>query len=145
MSNNNGRITKNGIAIVIGVLLVLFGVWQLAERVLGLWYYEILKHVTLIINIVWPLAMIAGGILLMVNARRGRLSLPTDKKLFRSVRNKKVAGVCGGIAEYLSADPAMVRVFAIILAILCVYVIVPLYLLSWIIIPQDTKNYNTWV
>jgi len=66
--------------------------------------------------------------------------------LTRSTNNKVIAGVCGGIAEYLSADPAMVRVITIILAILCVYVVVPLYLLFWIIIPQDDgKRYNTWV
>ena len=37
-----------------------------------------------------------------------------DKKLMRS-NNKKIAGVCGGIAEYFNIDPTMIRaVFAII-------------------------------
>jgi phage shock protein C len=35
-------------------------------------------------------------------------------RLERSVRNKVVAGVCGGIAEYLQVDPTLVRVFWVI-------------------------------
>ncbi len=33
-----------------------------------------------------------------------------DKKLRRSSRNNKIAGVCGGIAEYLGIDPTVIRV-----------------------------------
>lgn len=32
------------------------------------------------------------------------------KKLFRSRRNKKVLGVCGGIADYFGLDPTVVRI-----------------------------------
>ena len=143
MSNN--RINKTSIVVIIGVLLVVFGLWQLAERVLGIFYFDLWQVISLTISILWPIAIIIGGILLMVAARKGRLDLSKDKKLFRSARSKKLGGVCGGIAEYLGADPAMVRVVTIILAILCWYIIIPLYILFWIIIPYDTKNYNTWV
>ena len=37
------------------------------------------------------------------------------KKLCKSNTNKKVCGVCGGIAEYLNADPTLIRLaFAIV-------------------------------
>ena len=32
-----------------------------------------------------------------------------EKKLYRSNSNKLVAGVCGGIGEYLNVDPTLVR------------------------------------
>ena len=32
------------------------------------------------------------------------------KKIYRSSRNRIIAGVCGGIAEYLNIDPTIVRV-----------------------------------
>ena len=32
-----------------------------------------------------------------------------EKKLYRSNSSKLVAGVCGGIGEYLNADPTLVR------------------------------------
>ena len=31
------------------------------------------------------------------------------KKLYRSTINKKLCGVCGGIAEYFDIDPVLVR------------------------------------
>ncbi len=36
-------------------------------------------------------------------------------RLHKSSRDKKVAGVCGGIAEYLHADPTIVRLAAVVL------------------------------
>ncbi|MEP6693923.1 MAG: PspC domain-containing protein [Chloroflexota bacterium] len=35
-------------------------------------------------------------------------------RLERSITNKVVAGVCGGIAEYLQVDPTLVRVFFVV-------------------------------
>ncbi len=32
-----------------------------------------------------------------------------QKKLYRSDTNKMIAGVCGGIAEYINLDPTIVR------------------------------------
>ena len=43
---------------------------------------------------------------------------PTVKKLFRKATDKKIAGVCSGIAEYLNIDVAVVRIIFLI-ALLC--------------------------
>lgn len=32
-----------------------------------------------------------------------------NRKLYRSSSNKKLAGVCGGIAEYFNIDPTIIR------------------------------------
>jgi phage shock protein C len=59
------------------------------------------------------------------------------KKLYRSEDNKMVAGVAGGVAEYLTIDPVVVRLVAIFIAI--VTGIVPLaliYLLSVFVVPK---------
>lgn len=37
------------------------------------------------------------------------------RKLYRTPRNRKIAGVCGGVAEYLRMDATIVRVIFIIL------------------------------
>ena len=38
----------------------------------------------------------------------------TTGRLHKSTKDRKVAGVCGGIAEYLNADPTIIRlVFAL--------------------------------
>src|SRR5258705_11115680 len=46
----------------------------------------------------------------------GRVGMPT--RLERSTTNKVVAGVCGGIADYLQVDPTLVRVFVVVATIL---------------------------
>lgn len=33
-----------------------------------------------------------------------------NKKLYRSMANKKLCGVCGGIGEYFDLDPTLIRV-----------------------------------
>jgi len=140
------KLNKTTAAVIVGCLLMLAGLWQLSERFFGDWFGEFWHVIRLVLNILWPLVLVAAGIFLVVAAQRGKLNLPTNKKLYRSATNKKLAGVCGGIAEYLNVDPAVVRIVAIVLGIALWYVIVPLYLIFWVIIPiDDRKNYNKWV
>ncbi len=40
------------------------------------------------------------------------------KKLYRSVTDKKLGGVCGGIAEYLDVDPTVIRLAWILFTLL---------------------------
>ena len=59
------------------------------------------------------------------------------QRLFRSEHNRKVAGVCGGLAEYLKVDATLVRLAFVVLSIYPGAVIcgVLAYLLALIIIP----------
>lgn len=38
-----------------------------------------------------------------------------NKRLYRSTRDKMIAGVCGGLAEYFDVDPTIVRLIAVVL------------------------------
>jgi len=59
------------------------------------------------------------------------------KKLTLSETDKKIGGVCGGIAEYFDLDPTVVRLTA---AVACLVTgLLPLvvgYLVAWAIIPR---------
>jgi phage shock protein C len=57
------------------------------------------------------------------------------KRLYRSVRDSKIAGVCAGIADYLGIDPTIVRLLAVILLFAWLSSAVA-YVLAWIIIPR---------
>ena len=39
-----------------------------------------------------------------------------EKKLYKSVKDRKIAGVCGGIAEYLNIDSNVIRIIWVIFA-----------------------------
>ena len=48
----------------------------------------------------------------LIVSRNG--GVKTTGRLHKSVKDKKIAGVCGGIAEYLNVDPTIIRlVFAL--------------------------------
>ena len=61
-----------------------------------------------------------------------------EKKLYKNDMNKKVGGVCQGIAEYFSIDPLILRVlwFA---AIWFYGVGLGLYVLLWVLLPDKSE------
>ena len=58
------------------------------------------------------------------------------KKLTRSTSDRKIAGVCGGLAQYLNIDPTVVRIIFLI-ALICGTVGFWVYLIVWICAPED--------
>ncbi len=57
-------------------------------------------------------------------------------KLALSRRNKKIAGVCGGVAEYLEVDATLVRLAWVMMALFGGWGLLG-YLVAWIIIPEE--------
>ena len=60
-----------------------------------------------------------------------------SRPLRRSQRNRKIAGVCGGIAEYFGLDPTMVRVVYVLLSFFSLtFPGTIVYVLLWMLIPE---------
>ena len=59
------------------------------------------------------------------------------KKLYRSRKDTKIAGVCGGIAEYFNVDSNIIRLLAV-LAIFSGGGGIIAYIIAWIIIPLES-------
>lgn len=59
------------------------------------------------------------------------------KRLMRSRTNKMIGGVCGGIADYLNLDPTVVRVAYVLLSFFTVFAGVIVYIILWMIMPQE--------
>jgi len=55
------------------------------------------------------------------------------RKLMRSSTDKKIAGVCAGLADYFDIDPTIVRVVWL-LAVLCAGTGLLLYIILWIVL-----------
>lgn len=70
-----------------------------------------------------------------VAGTQGIGSIPPVKRLMRSSRDKKIGGVCAGLAEYFDLDPTIVRVVWL-LAILFGGTGLLVYLILWIVLPQ---------
>jgi len=58
------------------------------------------------------------------------------KKLTTSTKNKIIAGVCGGIAEYFNVDPTLVRIIFVLLTISFNIPSIIIYIILWAIMPS---------
>ena len=59
-----------------------------------------------------------------------------EKKLYRSKTDKKIAGVCGGLAKYLNIDPTVIRlIWAIV--VVCGGAGLLAYLICALVIPEE--------
>ncbi len=59
------------------------------------------------------------------------------KKLYRSTKDKKIAGVCGGLAEYFDIDPVIVRILAVILLLPGGLPGLVPYVILWVVVPNN--------
>ena len=60
----------------------------------------------------------------------------TSKKLYRSRRDRMIAGVCGGLAIYFNMDPTWVRLIFILFLLLGGSAIL-IYVIMWMIVPKE--------
>ena len=86
------------------------------------------------------LAYIAAWILMPEAAEP--VAAPQGRRITRSNTDRKVAGVCAGLAEYFDADPTVIRLLWVVLSIFCGAVIggVIAYLVAWLIIPPAREH-----
>jgi phage shock protein C len=60
-----------------------------------------------------------------------------SRPLRRSIHNRSIAGVCGGLAEYFGLDPTLVRVIYVLVSIFSVaFPGVLVYIILWVLIPE---------
>lgn len=60
------------------------------------------------------------------------------KRLYRSRTERMLGGVCGGLGRYLSLDPTLIRVIAVLLAVLTGFIPgLIVYLVMMLIVPVE--------
>lgn len=103
-----------------------------------------------LIRLAWVLlsivpGMIIGGViayllawLVMPEGPQTAIREPSGRRLFRSISDRKVGGVCGGLAEYFDVDATPIRVLWVILSVLPGAIAggLVVYLLAWVVIPS---------
>ena len=58
-----------------------------------------------------------------------------EKKLYRSKTERKLAGVCGGLAAYFGIDVTIMRLVAVLVALFSIGVLA--YLIAALVIPEN--------
>lgn len=71
-------------------------------------------------------------------ARQSSFTTGAPKRLVRTMGDKKIAGVCGGLAAYFGIDSTLVRF--VMLATFLIYGVGALaYIVGWIVMPKDQQ------
>jgi len=63
------------------------------------------------------------------------------KRLYRSEDDRVIAGICGGLGEYFSIDPVLIRLLCIVSIMLGGGGLI-IYLLGWVLIPRRPVNFG---
>jgi phage shock protein C len=65
-----------------------------------------------------------------------------NERLYRSVDDRVIAGVCGGLADRLALDPSLVRVAWAVLALVTgIFPLLVVYVVMAAIVPEDPKGF----
>ncbi len=63
------------------------------------------------------------------------------RRLYRSRSDRKIAGVCGGIGEFMNMDPTIIRLSVVVLGLATgVLPFLIGYLLAWWLVPEATQE-----
>jgi len=65
-----------------------------------------------------------------------------EKRLYRSPTERRIAGICGGLAEYFNVEPVLVRVIFVVLFFLSGIGLLA-YIILWLVLPVRKKEEGT--
>ena len=65
------------------------------------------------------------------------------KKLYRSQKDQKLAGVCAGIANYFKIDPSIVRLIWALASLFSVGTGILIYIVCALVIPEEPDDFVT--
>ncbi len=143
--------TSREIGIIIGAVLIFLGVIFLFDRWMFFYfpyrfsrfwrfrYFDfeyLLPFVIILMGILYILYVYRRNHIKEENIREG-LSFK-GKTLKRSRKDKKITGVCGGIAEYFEVDSTIIRLLYILLTLFSgIWIGIIIYIVLSIIMPQE--------
>lgn len=99
-------------------------------------------------GMILPIILILVGIIYLATVSKkanasDKVQQPTggstmEKKLTRSVSDKMIGGVCGGVAKYFNIDPSIVRIVWAVATVAAPFLGIVLYIVMLIVVPEET-------
>lgn len=65
---------------------------------------------------------------------------PAMTRIYRSRTDRKITGLCGGLAETLGIDATLLRLILVVTAFFSAGIVIPLYFLATLVIPSEPWN-----
>ncbi len=129
-----------------GILLIVIGAILLLKQLHILDYFYIRN---LPWSTIWAFFLIAVGIILLISHRRpqseeGESGEETSggyqMNIFRSRTDRKIAGVCGGLAQYFNIDSSLIRLGWILATLASAGLGILIYILFIFIFPEESTE-----
>jgi len=148
LGEEKSRETKNDKALFWGALLIAIGVALLLKQ-FGFFYY--VNFWSFPWQMIWAVFLIIVGLFLLYNRDPFKLFNKTDdesadnedkgksRQVYRSRKNKMLAGVCGGLAEYFNLDPTILRLVYVLLTLASVGIGIIAYIIMIIVFPETPE------
>lgn len=155
---------------LLGIILLVLGIVLLADRMdydfLVPWRWSNYIPHWLNWRVFFSIIIILGGLALIMRQNRPQNVVPPvspappvashvpppppasepamQRQLTRSIKERMIGGVCGGIAKYFKIDPALVRIGWVLMTISgAVFLGVVAYIIMMIVVPEETRVEDT--
>ncbi|MCR2802267.1 PspC domain-containing protein [Paenibacillus soyae] len=66
------------------------------------------------------------------------------RKLYRSRRDKKILGLCGGLSEMLNVDATLLRILLIVITVLSSGMVIFIYIIAGLVVPKEPPVYGAF-
>lgn len=141
---------KRNLGLFLGAAMILLGVAMLADHYR--WQFDFPFFFPFFEpGILFAIIIIAAGVYLIFRkpsetpeksvsaSASGRTAgtETTGRRLTRSITDRKIAGVCGGIAQYFNLDPSLVRLGFVILGVAAAPFTIVSYIIMIIVLPEE--------
>ncbi len=128
-------------AVAVGIVLIIVGAWSLLEALVPTATIDrIAAFVRMLWSFIWPCALLVAGGYILWAAKTGKLSgfrqTNPGGAFRRSRTDKRLFGVCGGIAYYFGVDATVVRIVAVIFLVAFPLMAIISYLVIALFVPQ---------
>lgn len=128
--------------LVVGAALVAFGLARFVSMGNGReWWTALLHFAERALDVLWPIALMAvGGVLLwagMTGRLDGILAGRFNPPLRRSADERRLLGVCGGLAHFCGVNAVIVRVVFVLLLFASPWFCLLAYLILALVMPRD--------
>jgi phage shock protein C len=128
----NFRVVLSGVLILVGIhfALAAFGLTSSAR-------IFFMPH-----SLLFSIAVFFLGVTILIN--RGFYTNETvnniEEKLFRTIKDRRLLGVCGGLGKYMNVDSSSLRIIFVLLTLLTLGVFVLIYVLVYLLTPFETSS-----
>lgn len=142
MSDSRGPRRERDWQVIIGVGILLIGMWLLFRELVLPFIPGLDRVLDQARDLGWPLVLVVLGIAFIVYSQRPGVSLPErGARLYRSRRKRVVSGVFGGLSDYFGVDATVLRLVFVALALfLNAGPAIFAYIVASIVIPEEPKE-----